>query len=144
MRQWLGFWEILMSQRLPSALPTLNITAPPIYLIKWHKKDLDSLVWGKIKPVNEIPSRDWVFRYKTTPLARFKLDDISEVREHYLGHQPDRMSLTGKVVGPKVDQFYQHSYSHDPVEYKPHNVYARKFFCIDQLKVFNNYFRQGW
>ena len=45
------------------------------------------------------------------------------------------MSLTGKVVGPKVDQFYEHSYSHDPVEYKPHNVYARKFFFFYNITI---------
>jgi hypothetical protein len=64
------------------------------------------------------------FKYKTNPLARFPLADKSEVRENYLGHQPDRMNLTNKVVGPKVNQFFQYTYSHDPVEYKPLDAFG--------------------
>ena len=36
------------------------------------------------------------------------------------------MNLTNKVVGAKVNQFFQYSYSHDPVEYKPLDAFARK------------------
>jgi hypothetical protein len=105
-----------------------------VYVTETDKSFVDPKQKGAFSPVVEnLPdqiaqkgSGFTRFKYKTTPLARFPLGSGSEVRENYLGHQPDRMNLTNKVVGAKVNQFFQYSYSHDPVEYKPLDAFAHK------------------
>ncbi|KAJ8314512.1 hypothetical protein KUTeg_006662 [Tegillarca granosa] len=46
---------------------------------------------------------------------------VSETQERFKGHQPDRMDVSTKVVGPMEETGFTHAYNVEPVTFYPNN-----------------------